>query len=91
MNTSEIRACRNPANGYEEEISSLTWLWVFLFGTLYFIYKGIWTHAILSLIAAMFTLGFSWLIYPFFGRKIVILSYAKKGWEPVFKLDASKN
>lgn len=36
---------RNTHNGYEEG-ASVPFLWTLLFGALYFIYKGIWRHAI---------------------------------------------
>lgn len=74
---------RNPTNGYTEE-SSIPFLWCFLFGSFYFVYKGIWTHVLLSLIFAAFTLGISWFIYPFFARGIVDNSYLRKGWEKIY-------
>lgn len=70
---------KNPSNGYVES-SSAPWLWTLLFCTLYFLVKGIWTHAIISLILVVVTAGISWLIYPFFARGIVEKSYLKKGW-----------
>jgi hypothetical protein len=71
---------RNPSNGYEEEVSSLTWLWCLLFGCFYFLVKGVWTHAIVGLILAMVTFWFSWLIYPFFAKGIIIKRYQRNGW-----------
>ena len=63
---------RNPNNGYEEEVSNLVWLWCLLFGFIYFAIKGVWTHAIVGLVLAMVTMGFSWLIYPFFAKGAII-------------------
>jgi hypothetical protein len=57
-----------------------SWLWVLLFGSFYFIYKGIWTHAVLSFIIAILTCGLSWLIYPFFANNIVTDFYYKNGY-----------
>jgi hypothetical protein len=71
---------RNPNNGYEEEVSNLVWLWCLLFGFIYFAIKGVWTHAIVGLVLAMVTMGFSWLIYPFFAKGAIIKNYQKKGW-----------
>lgn len=71
---------RNPHNGYEEELSNVTWLWVLLFGTLYFAVKGVWTHAAVSLVLAFLTWGVSWLIYPFFAYDIMERHYRRNGW-----------
>lgn len=73
---------KNPSNGFVEESSS-PWLWCLLFGTFYFMFKGVWTHAVLSFIVAVFTGGLSWLIYPFFAKQILITHYNKMGWEGV--------
>lgn len=70
---------QNPSNGYVEE-SSVPILWAFLFGCFYFAYKGIWSHAAIALVAAIFTSGLSWLIYPFFARGIVKSHYLRMGW-----------
>lgn len=71
---------KNPSNGYIEEVSSMAWLWVLLFGTIYFAVKGVWTHFLVSLIFALLTLGISWLVYPFFASGIMRKHYLKKGW-----------
>ena len=70
---------KNPSNGYIEEVSSGVWLWVLLFGTIYFVVKGVWTHALVSLIFGLLTVGISWLIYPFFASGMRRY-YLKKGW-----------
>jgi len=74
-------------NGYKETTNN-SFLWTLLFGTLYFLLKGIWIHAIISLILAIFTWGLSWLIYPFFSKNIIINHYLKNGWKLV---DGSEN
>lgn len=73
----------NPQNGYVEEVSGVTWFWCLLFGGFYFAFKGIWIHFVIGLIAAFFTWGLSWLIYPFFARSIVINHFQKNGWREV--------
>ena len=73
---------KNPLNGYVEEVSSV-WLWVLLFGTIYFAVKGVWTHALVSFVFALLTAGISWLIYPFFASGIMRKYYLKKGWVEV--------
>lgn len=70
---------KNPSNGYIEEVSSMSWLWVLLFGTIYFAVKGVWTHALVSFVFAVITAGVSWLIYPFFTSGIMRKHYLKKG------------
>lgn len=69
----------NPANGYREEADT-AWLWTLLFGSLYFAVKGIWSHAVVSLILAVVTAGLSWLVYPFFAAGIVRAHYLRQGW-----------
>ena len=74
---------KNPANDYIETVGSETWLWVLLFGSLYFAVKGVWTHAIVSAVLAFFTCGASWLIYPLFAKDIMVSHYLQKGWKRV--------
>ena len=72
----------NPANHYQEA-SSAPWVWTLLFGVFYFAVKGIWRHAFIAFLLAFFTVGLSWLIYPFFANNIVRTHYLRKGWTPV--------
>ena len=73
---------RNPVNGYEESVGH-PGLWCLLFGSVYFAVKGIWTHAIASLVLACLTAMISWLVYPFFARSIVEKHYRRIGSIPV--------
>jgi hypothetical protein len=73
---------RNPANGYEEDVGS-PWLWCLLFGPIYFAAKGVLTHALASLVLAVISHGISWILYPFFARRIVEKHYLRNGWVPV--------
>jgi len=70
---------KNTQNGYIEE-TSLTFLWVLLFGVFYFLYKKIWNHFFISLGLAIITAGISWLIYPLYGNLIVRQHYLRNGW-----------
>jgi|GEM_PF-1062275 len=70
---------QNPENGFVEEVSSAP-LWVLLFGCFYFAAKGVWTHAVAGFLAACFTCGLSWLVYPFFADQIMRTHYSRKGW-----------
>ena len=83
-----VNACymqfRNPLNSYEEK-SSFPWLWCLCFGSLYFAFKGIWTHAVISLVLVKLTHGVSWFIYPFFAPSIVRKHYLRRGWDNVQK------
>ena len=75
---------RNPSNNYVESSgSAFTWLWCLLFGPLYFLVKGNIFHAILSFVLALFTLGISHLLYPFFVYGINRRRYLRDGWVPV--------
>lgn len=65
------------------EHSSVPFLWCFLFGSFYFIYKGIWRHAIISFILTIATVGISWIVYPFIASNILENNYLKNGWKPV--------
>jgi len=71
---------KNPSNGYIEEVSRDAWLWVLLFGCVYFAIKGVWTHAIAGFLLAICTCGTSWLIYPLFAADIMKRHYLRKGW-----------
>jgi len=70
----------NKSNGHTVN-TGMAWLWTLLFGALYFAYKGIWGHAILSIIIACLTMCISWLIYPFFAGKLIEDHYLKLGYE----------
>lgn len=77
---------RNPLNGYEEK-ARCPWLWCLMFGSLYFAVRGIWSHAVISLVFAVTTGGVSWIIYPFFASGIVRKNYLRRGWEQIHKGD----
>jgi len=70
---------RNPVNGYQVDVS-LAWLWVLLFGAIYFAVKGVWTHFIGGLLLGMVTLGLAWLVYPFYACRIMRNHYLSMGW-----------
>jgi len=72
----------NPENNYVET-SDNCGLWVFLFPQIYFAAKGVWTHLVASVLLMPFTLGLSWLIYPFFAGQVVRTHYLRKGWKEV--------
>jgi len=71
---------KNPQNGYIIKTDSHG-AYALLFGGFYFAKHGAWAQAIISFIVALFTAGISWLIYPFFARKIITDNYLRKGWE----------
>jgi len=71
---------RNPINDHVEEVENAG-LWCLLFGSFYFAYKEVWTHAVISFVALL-TFGISWFIYPFFAREVVERSYLQRGWIP---------
>lgn len=71
---------RNPANGHTESVSGLTWLWVLLFGCIYFAVRGVWRHVVAGFLLAVCTAGLSWLIYPLFANRIMRRHYRRMGW-----------
>lgn len=75
---------KNPKNNYTENVSSpLSWLWVFLFGPIYWAVQGVWRHAVVHLVLAIITVGIAHLIYPFFTYSILRNHYNKSGWKEV--------
>lgn len=73
---------RNLANGYVETITH-PGLWCLIFGCFYLAYKGAWMAAILAFFLAIVTGGVSWLIFPFFARRLIVRSYLQRGWQLV--------
>ena len=57
--------------------------WTLLFGPLYLASHGAWAQALISLVVAVFTVGISWLVYPFFAPGIVRSAYLCNGWREV--------
>tara|TARA_B100001121_G_C18634303_1_gene595913 strand:+ start:88 stop:333 length:246 start_codon:yes stop_codon:yes gene_type:complete len=77
---------RNTRNNYTETVSTpVSWLWVFLFGPIYWAVQGIWRHAVVHFILAVITFGIAHLIYPFFTYFIIRKHYLKLGWKEVKK------
>lgn len=70
---------KNINNNYVEECS-VPWMWSLFFGSLYFAFKGVWSHTLISIILAFVTFGLSWLIYPFFAKGIIRKKYLRDGW-----------
>jgi hypothetical protein len=70
---------RDPQTGYEESIENAG-LWCLLFGSIYFAVKGVWSHAVISLVLAFSTFTLSWFVYPFFARGILERHFQRRGW-----------
>jgi hypothetical protein len=63
-----IGELNHPVNGTTVPIySGFSWP-CFLFGSFWYLYKGMWVWAIISFAAACFTCCISWLIFPFFAN-----------------------
>ena len=74
----------NQTNGnIEMSTTRFSWLWCFLFGAFYFLFKRNWRHVFLYILFAVFTSGISMLIYPLFVRKINNAKYLRSGWMPI--------
>ena len=69
----------HPNNGFKVRISAPRF-WTFLFGPLYFASHGVWSHAFISFVAAVFTAGLSWVVYPWLAPGILEEAYLRNGW-----------
>jgi hypothetical protein len=75
---------KNTQNNYVEESATiLSWLWVFLFGPIYWAVQGVWRHVFVHLVLAIITFGVAHLIYPFFTYSIIRKHYLRRGWVEV--------
>lgn len=79
----------NPQNGYRESVTFGPFVWALLFGPLYYMIRGIWSHAIVLLILTLVLwptiIGamFVWIVWAFLAPIIVANSYRRKGWVEV--------
>jgi hypothetical protein len=84
----------NPQNGYKEEVSRLTWLWCFLFGGFYLMYKGLWAHvfiffgvivglAIITGGPGAMVAPILWIAYAITTPGILKSKYLRMGWKLV--------
>ena len=70
----------HPINNYPEPIyTGFSWPNLF-FGFFWFLYKGMWAWAIICSFTAMFTLGISNLIFPFFANQLHQKNLLKSGY-----------
>jgi asparagine N-glycosylation enzyme membrane subunit Stt3 len=77
--TSRPLTFRNPANNYVEAVRN-PGIWCLLFGCFYLAYKGAWGPAFIAFGLAFLTVGFSWLIFPFFAAGLIRKAYLQRGW-----------
>lgn len=80
----------NPANGYRETIGGGAIAGALFLGPLYFLAKGLWTHAIIWLVLGLF---FLWATPPFvvflppiyaaLAPSLLTANYLRKGWKEV--------
>ena len=71
------------SNGKEfKEVKKIetAWLWTFIFGIFYPLYKGAWMNALAGFILGILTAGLSWIIYPFFAGKAIGAELEHQGW-----------
>ena len=82
----------NQTNGnIQMSTTKYSWVWCFLFGAFYFLFKRNWRHVFLYIVFAMFTSGISMLIYPLFVRKINNTQYLRSGWMPIDEYELEDN
>lgn len=70
---------QNPSNSYIVETNN-PGFWTLFFGCFYFLKHGAWGYALIAFVVAILSYGISWLIFPFFGAKIIKDSYLRRGW-----------
>jgi hypothetical protein len=72
---------KNPTNNFKESFyPSNAVILTLLAAPLYFAIKGVWTHAVVSFVLAVFTACFSNVLYAFFVNQILRNYYLRKGW-----------
>lgn len=70
----------HPINGSTEIIwEGFSWPCLF-FGCLWYLYKGMWGWAMISLCLALATFGISWLVFPFFANGQYAAALLKRGY-----------
>ena len=82
---------KNPANEKNIEVIEGAFLWTILLGPLFFVIKGVWVHALISLVLALVTFGISWFMYPFTSHNILRSHYLNRGWIEISELEAPDN
>jgi|GEM_PF-6247260 len=79
----------NPANGYKQEVDSVTsWLWTSIFGPFFFLFRGSTLHFFLWWLFAFTAIGP--FIYPFFAASILRRMYYERGYRAVAQRPTSK-
>ncbi len=74
----------HPTNDFTQTNGGkLAWLWCLLFGPLYFASKGNWRMVFIGLFCGLFTIGLSWLVFPFFVYKINRKELMLRGFKEV--------
>ena len=69
---------KNPQNNYVEKVSSpLSWLWVLLFGPIYWAIQGVWRHAVVHFVFHDFSITLSY-IFPNNDKKYAKYSYYRQ-------------
>ena len=75
-----IGALYHPTNKEPSDIyNGFNWPCLF-FGPLWFAVKGMWLWAIGSFLLGSFTIGFSWIIFPFFANGMYKKHLRSNGW-----------
>lgn len=70
-------------NGVVKEVKKgFSWTMLF-FGVFVPLVRGDWKYFLISLVAAIFTSGISWLVFPFFYNKLYLNDLLNNGYEIV--------
>lgn len=72
----------DPRTGSQEQ-AWVGFSWPCLvFGVFWFLYKQLYGWAVISLLVAVITGGFSWLVFPFFANRLHWDTLTRQGWVP---------
>jgi hypothetical protein len=89
------RTFENPANGHQEQVDGVATVGVIFFGLFYFLYKGLWAHALIWFVVVVLpsaftgepfyvmTLPLAAFCYAFPIQHILATRYLSRGWREV--------
>jgi hypothetical protein len=79
---------RNPANGYEEDVTLGSFVGALLFGLLWFMVNGLWSHALIQFVLVIICIAFPpltmvmffvWIGYAIVAKELLSNKYRKMG------------
>ncbi len=81
----KVLSFENRFSGFRKDVViPAAFVFCLIFGPLYFAVQGNWRHAIAAAVLAAVTDGVSWLIYPFFIRRLTLAHHERTGWRRIY-------